>query len=85
MIEGFSDGSVVKNSPAHAGDTGLTPGSGRSPRRKWQPTPIFLPGGSHGQRDWQATVHGVGYDSVIELTLMQPWSHGIYTRDARMV
>ena len=26
----------------------------------------------------------VGYDSVIELTLMQPWSHGIYPRDARM-
>ena len=50
MIRGFPDGSVVKNLPANAGDTGLIPGSGRSPRRKWQPTPIFLPGGSHGQR-----------------------------------
>ena len=40
---------MVKNLPASAGDPGdrsSTPGSGRSPgeRRKWQPTPVFLPG-----------------------------------------
>ena len=30
---------------------GLTPGSGRSPwRKEWQPTAVFLPGESHGQR-----------------------------------
>ena len=28
-------------------------------RRKWQPSPVFLPGESHGQRAWQATVHRV--------------------------
>ena len=28
---GFSGGSVVKNLPANAGDTGSVPGSGRSP------------------------------------------------------
>ena len=28
---GFQGGSVVKNPPANAGDTGLIPGSGRSP------------------------------------------------------
>ena len=28
---GFPGGSVVKSSPANAGDAGLTPGSGRSP------------------------------------------------------
>ena len=28
-------------------------------RRKWQPTSVFLPGESHGQGAWQATVHGV--------------------------
>ena len=28
------------------GDPGLIPGLGRSPRRKWQPTPVFLPGES---------------------------------------
>ena len=47
-------GAVVKNPPANAEDirdVGLMPGSGRSPwRRKWQPTPAFLPGKPHGQR-----------------------------------
>ena len=28
-------------------------------RRKWQPTPIFLPGKSLQRGAWQATVHGV--------------------------
>ena len=28
-------------------------------RRAWQPTPVFLPGGSHGQGAWWATVHRV--------------------------
>ena len=28
-------------------------------RRKWQPTPVFLPGKSHGSTDWWTTVHGV--------------------------
>ena len=44
---------VVKNGPANAGDvrdTGLIPGSRIPWRRKWQPTPVFLPGKSHGQR-----------------------------------
>ena len=39
---------MVKHPPAnagHAGDTGSVPW-----RRKWQPTPVFLPGESHGQR-----------------------------------
>ena len=52
---------MVKNQPANAGDAGLIPGSGRFPwRRKWQPTPVFLPGQSHGQRSL------VGYS---------PWGH----------
>ena len=41
---------MVKNLPADEGDvrdTGLIPGLGRSPG---QPTPVFLPGESHGQR-----------------------------------
>ena len=28
-------------------------------RRKWQPTPVFLPGKSHGQGAWGATVDGI--------------------------
>ena len=48
---GFPGGSEVKASTSDAGDLGLIPGSGRFPwRRKWQPTPVFLPGESHGRR-----------------------------------
>ena len=54
ISEGFPGGSVIKRLPANAGDTGdagLIPGSGRSPgARAWQPTLVFLPGESHGQR-----------------------------------
>ena len=57
-------GSVVKNPPTNAGDLGyscLIPGSGKIPwRRAWQPTPVFLPGESHGQRSLEGyTVHRV--------------------------
>ncbi|CAI9162481.1 unnamed protein product [Rangifer tarandus platyrhynchus] len=46
-----SKGSVVKNLPANAGDTGSIPVLERFPgEKKWQPTPVFLPGESHGQR-----------------------------------
>ena len=34
----------------NAGDLGSVPGSGRSPGEGWQPTPVFLPGESHGRR-----------------------------------
>ena len=40
-------------------------------RRKWQPTPIFLPGKSHRQRSLWATVLGakrVGHDLVTKTT-----------------
>ena len=48
---GFPGGSAVKNLPANAGDAALIPGSGKIPwRKKWQPTPVFLPGKFHGQR-----------------------------------
>ena len=39
---------MVKNLPANARGAGLIPRSGR---RKWQPTSVFLPGESHGQRN----------------------------------
>ena len=28
-------------------------------RRKWQPTPVFLPGESQGREAWRAAVYGV--------------------------
>ena len=49
MLRGFPGVTVVKNPPASAGDTGEAD-SITGLRRKWQPTPIFLPGESHGQR-----------------------------------
>ena len=55
MCLGFPSASVVKNPSANAGDMGwedLNPWVGKiSWRRKWQLTPVFLPGKSHGQRD----------------------------------
>ena len=48
---GFPGGSVVKNPPANSGDMDSIPGLRRSPGEgKWQTTPVFLPGKSHGQR-----------------------------------
>ena len=47
---GFADGSMVKNLPASTGDPGLIPGLGRSLEKEMAPTPVFLPGQSHGQR-----------------------------------
>ena len=45
---------VVKNPPTNAEDSkrcGFDPWVGKMPwRRKWHPTPVFLPGKSHGQK-----------------------------------
>ena len=61
---GFPSGAVVKSPPANTGDArdmGSISGLGRSPGVKnGQPTPVFLPGKSHGQRSL------VGYS---------PWGH----------
>ena len=60
-IGGFPGGSDGRASACNVVDPGLTPGSGRSlGGRKWQPTPVFLPGKLHGQ--WSLVgyiVHGV--------------------------
>ena len=49
----------VKNT--NAGDLALVSGLGRSPEEGWQPTPIFLPEVSHGQRSLAGSmgVYGV--------------------------
>ena len=52
---GFPGGSEVKAS----GRPGFDPRVRKIPwRRKWQPTPVFLPGKSHGCRSLGATVYG---------------------------
>ena len=55
---------VVKNLPANAGDKrlGFSPWVGKAPWRKArQPTPVFLPGKSHGQRSLAGSQR-VGHD-----------------------
>ena len=46
---------VIKNPPANTGEIkrhGFSPQIRKIPwRRAWQPTPVFLPGESHGQRN----------------------------------
>ena len=74
---GLPGGSVVKNLPASAGDTGLIPGSGRTPwRRKWQPTPVFLLGEAlePGMLQSMGSLR-VGHDFVTERqqTMGLPW------------
>ena len=47
----FPGGSDDKAPAYNAGDPGFNPWVEKiSWRRKWQPTPVFLPGKSHGQR-----------------------------------
>ena len=51
LIEGLSQWLSGKESACNAGGAGSFPGLGRSPGgRAWQPTQVFLPGESHGQR-----------------------------------
>ena len=49
---GFLGGSAGKESACDAGDANSIPGLERFPwRREWQPTPVFLPGEFHRQRN----------------------------------
>ena len=59
--KGFPGGSDGKESAFSARDPGSILGLGRSWRREWQLTPVFLPGEFHGQRkgSWKATVHRI--------------------------
>ena len=58
---GFPGSSDPKESTSNVEDLGSIPWLGRFPwRRAWQPTPVFLPGESHGQMGL------VGYS---------PWGH----------
>ena len=56
---GFSGGSVVKNLPANAGDTGSIPGLGRSPgEENCNPLQSSCLGNAMNRGTWWATVHG---------------------------
>ena len=51
------------------GDAGSIPGSGKMPwRRKWQPTPVLLPGKSIDSGALRATVHRVAESDTTKHT-----------------
>ena len=55
-----------KEPACQAGDLGSISGSGRFPwRRQRQPTPVFLPGESHGQRSLKGCTQSLGTQRVI--------------------
>ena len=61
---GFRGGSVLKNLPANAGDTGSVPGSGRSPGEgNSKLLQYSCVGHSMDRGAWQTTVHGVARES----------------------
>ena len=60
-IRGFPGGSVVKKLPANTGDMGSIFLGWEDPlQEEMQPTPVLLPGKSHGQRS---------------LAWLSPWGH----------
>ena len=59
----FPDGSEGKEPTCNARDLDLIPGLGRSLKGDGQPTPVLLPGESHGQRSlWSMGSQRVGHD-----------------------
>ena len=89
--KGFPGGSEVKASACNAEDLGLIPES-EIWRRKWQPTPVFLPGDSHGwefdpwvgkmpwRRESQSTPVFLPGESHGQGSLVgySPWSHNFF-------
>ena len=74
-------GSAVKN-PLRCGRRVFDPGVEKIPwRRKWQPTPVFLPGKSHGlyMGMWWVTAHGVEKESTLQLNSDKPLGPTVHT------
>ena len=78
---GFPGGSVVKNSPANAGDAGSILGSGISPGEgNGNPLHYSYLGNPMDRGAWQATVHGVarvGHNLVIKQSSLITAAHPI--------
>ena len=59
-LEGLPRWLSTKESACQSRGQGFDPWVGKIPwRRKWQPTPVFLPGHLMDRGAWWATVHGV--------------------------
>ena len=60
VFKGFLGGSVIKNTPANAGDAGSIPGSGIRPGEgNGHPLQYSCLENPIDRGDWRATVHGV--------------------------
>ena len=79
---GFSGGSVVKNLPIKARDMGSISGWEIPWGRKWQPTPVLLPGEFHGQRslagcspwdrvEWDMAEHTVYFALTVRAAVLK--------------
>ena len=65
MSKGFLGGSVLKNTPVNAGDVGLIPGLGRSPRTgNGNPLQYSCLGNPMDSGAWWATVHRVAKSQI---------------------
>ena len=80
FIVQLSHGSDSKGSAYNERDPGSIPGSEKTHwRRTWQPTPVFLPGESHGQRSlaacspWGALEKEIATHSSV-LAWRDPWT-----------
>ena len=84
---GFPSGSVVKNPPANAGDTGSVPVSGRPPGEgNDNPLQDSCLENPMDRGTWQATVHGVAkeLDTTEQLSNNNSCLHNSeYTKDER--
>ena len=79
---GFPSGSVVKNLPAKAGDTGdFILGSGRSPGGgNGSPLQYSCQKNPMDRGAWRATVHGVTKNLILTVNIMGFMKYGIQRR-----
>ena len=75
-LEGIAGGSSGKESTCQCKKCGFNPWVGNIPWwRKWQSTPIFLPGNPVDRGAWQATAHGAAKSRARRPLLMMPLNH----------
>ena len=73
---GFPGGSVVKNPPANAGDSGSSLGSERSPgERNGNPLQYSCLGKPMDRGAWPAIVHGVAKSQITQRLSMHTQSY----------
>ena len=72
---------MVKNLPANARRSGFNPWVGKMPwRREWQPTPVFLPGESHGRRS--LVCYSPRGRKALDMTEWLNWTEYVQTVEA---